>query len=71
MTVKTLVVGVVAAVLTAVLTAVGAVERPAGFATAAAAAGIDVLVYLVPPTESTEDGHRPYGSNRPFRFASS
>jgi len=31
------------------------------FATAAAAAAIDVLVYLVPPTESSQTGYQPYG----------
>jgi hypothetical protein len=34
-----------------------------GFASAAATAGIDVLVYLVPPTESTQAGYLPYGWN--------
>jgi hypothetical protein len=32
-----------------------------GFATAAAAAGIDVLVYLVPPSESTQSAYEPFG----------
>jgi hypothetical protein len=32
-----------------------------GFATAAARAGINVLVYLVPPTESTQAGYMPFG----------
>lgn len=32
-----------------------------GFASAAAAAGIDVFVYLVPPTEATQTGYQPYG----------
>lgn len=32
-----------------------------GFASAAAAADIDVLVYLVPPSESVETGYKPYG----------
>ena len=32
-----------------------------GFATAAADAGIDVLVYLVPPTESSQAGYKPHG----------
>lgn len=32
-----------------------------GFATAAAEAGIDVLVYLVPPSESSQAGYKPDG----------
>jgi hypothetical protein len=32
-----------------------------GFATAAALAGITVRVYLVPPSESTRTGYKPYG----------
>ena len=32
-----------------------------GFADAAAAAGIDVLVYLVPPSESSQAGYKPHG----------
>lgn len=32
-----------------------------GFATAASAAGIDVFVYLVPPSESSQADYKPYG----------